>query len=137
MLVVEVGGELVEQRGGDLEHVTAALAHEMVVGLVGQVEHGTARSQLDSLDDAELDEHVERSVHRALVELGVVGADGGDDVRGREVVAGPAGEGVDDHATRPGHPPTAAAQALDDGVRPLAASTITRLLNAAPLRIVP
>ena len=114
MLVADLGGELVEQRGGDLDHVTAALAHEMVVGLVRQVEHGTAGPQLDSLDDAELDQHVERSVHRALVELGVVGAHGGDDVRRRQVVSWPAGEGVDDHATRPGHPPAAAAQALDD-----------------------
>ena len=114
MLVADLGSELVEQRGGNLDHVTATLAHEMVVGLVRQVEHCTARPQLDSFDDAKLDEHVERSVHRALVELGVVGAHGGDDVGGREVVSWPAGEGVDDQATWPGHPPTAAPQALDD-----------------------
>ena len=93
MLVVDPGSELVEQRGGDLDHVTAALAHEMVVGLVGQVEHCTAGSELDPFDDAELDEHVERSVHRALVELGVVGAHGGDDVGGRQVVAWARGRG--------------------------------------------
>ena len=119
MLVVQADGELVEQRGWDLQHVTTALADEVVVGLVGQVEHGAAGSELDALDDAEVDEHVEGPVHGALVELGVLGADDGDDVCGRQVMAGATSQGVDDHATRPGHPSAAAAQTLDDGVRPL------------------
>ena len=82
-------------------------------------------------------QHVEGPVHRALVELGVVGAHGGDDVRCRHVVAGAPGEGVDDHAARSGHPSAAAAQTLDDLVGPLVGHHSVRLLNDRLLRTDP
>ena len=119
MLGTNPDGEVVEQRRRDLQDVATALADQVVMGPVGKVEHGAARSELDALHDAEVDQHVEGPVHRALVELGVVGADGGDDVRRRHVVSGPPDEGVDDHPARPGHPSAAAAQTLDDVVGPL------------------
>ena len=119
MLGVDLGGEVVEQRRRDLQDVAAALAHEMVMGSMGKMEHGAARAELDPLHDAELEQQVEGPVHRALVELGVVGADGGDDVRRRHVVPRTLDESVDDHAARPGHPPAAAAQPLDDLLGPL------------------
>ena len=114
MLGTNVGGEIVEQRRRDLEDIATALAHQVVMGPVGKMEHGPTWSELDSFHDAEVEQHVEGPVHRALVELGVVGADGGDDVRRRHVVSGPPDEGFDDHPARPGHPSAATAQSLHD-----------------------
>jgi hypothetical protein len=110
----DLRGEIVEERSGDLEDVAAALAHEVVMRPVRDVEHGTAGAELDAFDDADLDQAIEGAVHRALVELGVVGADGGDDVSGRHVMLGPAEEGVDDHASRSGDPHAPGAQSRDD-----------------------
>ena len=115
----ELGGEVVEQGRRDLQDVAAALAHQVVMGPVGEMKDGTPGAELDALDDAELEQQVEGSVHRALVELGIVSAHGGDDVRCRHVVARTLEEGVDDHPARPGHPPAAASQPLDDLVGPL------------------
>ena len=119
MLGLDLGGEVVEQRRRDLQHVATALAHQVVMGPVGKMEHGATGSELDPLHDAELEQQVEGAVHRALVELGVVGPHGGDDVRRRHVVSGTVDERVDDHPARPGHPSAAAAQLLDDLIGPL------------------
>lgn len=114
MLSVELCGEVVEERRRDLHDVTAPLAHEVVVRPVGQVEHGATGTQLDTLDDAELEQAVEDAVHRALVELGIVGAHSGDDLGSRHVVPRPADQCVDDHPARPGDPHSAVTESLDD-----------------------
>jgi hypothetical protein len=119
VLGTESDREVVEQRCRDLQHVAATLAHQVVMGPVGKVEHGTTGSELDPLDDAEFEQHVEGPVHRALVELGIIGANGGDDVRRRHVMTRTADEGVDDHAARSGHPSATAAETLDDLIGPL------------------
>ena len=137
MLGAELGGEVVEKVCRDLQDVATVLAHQVVVGTMGKVEHGATGPELDPLHDAELEQQIERPVHGALVELGVVGADGGHDVRRRHVVPGTLDEGVDDHAARPGHPSAAAAQSLDDLLGPRGGRHVTEATDHPLVQTAP
>jgi len=115
MLGVDQFGEVVEKFGRHLGHLAALFAQEMVVRPVRQVEDRCPRSELDAVDDGELDEPVERAVHRALVEVGVVGPYRGDDLGGGQVMARTGQHGLDHPSTRRGNAPTLSAELVEDG----------------------
>jgi len=114
VLGVDSLGEFVEQVSRHLRHFAALLAHEMVVRPVGQAEDRCARSELDSLDDGELDKSVKRAVDRALVEVGVLDPYGGDNLGCGQVVAGAGQHGFDHAPTRTGDAPALPAALIED-----------------------
>jgi hypothetical protein len=68
--------EIVEQPDRRVDHTTAHLAYEMLVTLLGEVEHDGAVLDVHVLHDAELGEQVEGPVDRRAVQRGI------DDARG-------------------------------------------------------
>ena len=118
VLGAELRGEVVEKRRRDLQDVAAALAHQVVVGTMGKVEHGATGSQLDPLRRCRARAADRGSGTRCSRRTR-------DRRRGRRRRCPPPSCGardpdecVDDHAARPGHPPAAVTQSLDDLVGP-------------------
>lgn len=105
---VQRGTKRIEDGARHLDDATARLADEVLVGVLGEVVHGGAVTQVDVIDDPELLEVVEEAVDGGLVDVGVAGVHRGRQLLGRRVAIvveqrlhdGPAGRR---------HPPAASA----------------------------
>ena len=84
---LEALGEVGEEGVGDLDDGGAHVAHQVLVGLVGQVEDGPTVAEVHVVDDPELLEGVEAAVDRRQVDVGVVGLDLVGELVGRDVAA--------------------------------------------------
>lgn len=86
-LEVEVGeeapAEVPECLVGDFDNLAAGVAHEVVVGVVGEVIDGGAVSEVDVINDAETFEFFEEAVHGRLVDVGLAVLDVGGELFGR------------------------------------------------------
>ena len=118
MLGVDQFGEIVEKFGRHFGHLAALFAQEMVVGSVRQVEDGRPGSELDAVDDGELDEPVERAVDRAFVKVRLADPYRGDDLGGGQVMARAGQHGLDHPSTRRGDAPTLSAELIEDRPHP-------------------
>jgi len=88
-----------------LDHRIAALAHEMVVGVVDKVVHGRTVAEVDVVDDAEPFEVLEEAVDGRFVDVGKEGLDPSGELCSRGVVS-VVDERLQDGASRGGHSPT-------------------------------
>src|SRR5260221_7018057 len=84
--VEEPPSEVVELRGGNVRHLAARLAHQMLMRL-RQVEERCPVAAMDLLDHAPFLERFERAVHRRRRDRGVHGVEARRDVVDGEVLA--------------------------------------------------
>jgi hypothetical protein len=104
-LPVQLVLQLLEHMVRRFQHDAAALADEVLVGVIGKMPLGRAVPEVDVIDDAQGFEGLNRPIHGGQVYLGVIGLDLVGQLLDREMVPG-VEQGLNDHATRCAGPAT-------------------------------
>ncbi len=104
---------------GHLGHGSAGLADEVVVGVIGEVVHGSGLSEVHPADDAEALEGVEGPVDGREVHVGRLYVDDGGDRFGGHVVIRRGQQRLHDEASAGRHPPAVGPEQLEDVGQPL------------------
>lgn len=111
----ELPGEGSEHRRRHLDDGAACLAHEVLVGIAGEVIHGSPVAEMDVVDESQLLEIVEDAVDRRLMDVRVRRLYALSDVVGGDVGVGLDQRG-DDRATGRRDPAAARAELIEDRV---------------------
>ena len=121
----DLPAKLLQRSVWDFDHPVARPAHEVVMGVLGQVVDGRPVSEVDVVDDTEALELIEEPVDGRLVDVGMAGLDGGGDLLGGGVI-GVIEEGLEDRSPWARDPSPVGSKMGDDLVHPL------RCVHGAP-----
>ena len=114
---LDAAGERGEHVGRELDNGPAPIAHDMVVGIIGEVVHRRTVAEVDVVHHVELGEPLKRAVDGRQVDVGIgvlhgIGQRLGCDMTVRFQQRG------DDRPPRPRHPPAVLTQTVQDLLEP-------------------